>query len=113
MQANKDHISFETAKLLKECGANNKEYYVWSESEIISKIELQKEINEWAHWVHLVDKYPAFTWQEILWEYPQEFFGSDTKERLTICTWVMYLLQQKKYEEADLYFREHCILIKK
>lgn len=83
MKATKDHISLETLNLLKECGVNED---------------------------------TPFTWQEILWEYAENFFGSNLIHYNNI-TWIqrtrdiLSLLQQKKYDEADEYFREHCILI--
>lgn len=95
MKATKDHISFETAKLLKDCGIKNK--YV------------------------MRDNYPAFTWQEILWEHAEKFFGSETihingmdtgfGDYLEKPREILKLLQKKKYDKADEYFRKHCILI--
>jgi len=75
-------------------------------------------------------------WSEILWEHAEEFFGEedvcgvcgdiwekpcwcDRHEGLGaipkcdyIARQILTLLQKKKYEEADLYFRNACILIK-
>ena len=86
--------------------------------------------------------YPAYTWGEILWENAEKFFGGDRKEivfngknysvlvedvepykskepigypydnKYNPTTKILKLLQQKKYKEADLYFREHTILKK-
>lgn len=111
MKANSTHISLETAKLFKcncdsirrekkyietnQCGEDF-EFEVLSEEEIC---ELDVETGEF---------YPCFSWQEILWEHTEEFFGCDIENAEIL----LKLLQEKKYEEADLCFRKHCILIK-
>jgi hypothetical protein len=52
--------------------------------------------------------YPAYTWQEILWEYHKEFFGEDD----WIATpQILEYLQKKQYKQADGWFRIHCILL--
>jgi len=119
MKANKTHISLETAKMLKDCGVVVTQYFTKyfyeDKTETLWEI-LQPQI--------LPDKYetsefyPAYTWQEILWEHAEEFFGNkmvsyseDANEMYPRET--LHLLQQQKYDEADLYFREHCILINK
>ena len=110
MKANSTHISLETAKLLKDCKLNSSAYYC--NEKLIRKplfrgktISAENEI------------YPAYTWQEILWEYPQEFFGSDLWFDNHNAKWWIYsdsifrFLQKKKYDEVDQYFRDNCILI--
>ena len=112
MKATKDHISLETAKLLKDCGVESKEYYL-----CIGFYETDNTIEYYIEdWI-IDDEsgdHPAFTWQEILWEYNEIFFNNEYLQKSTtlITQTILTLLQQKKYEEADLYFREHCILIK-
>lgn len=127
MNATKDHTSLETGKLLKDCGVGSK--YVFS--------------NPGGVWIAVhsydimpdVELYPAFTWGEILWEHAEKFFGEKAwndrgisyKECLNlpegeITNWtirdeheikILSLLQQKRYNEADEYFRNTCILISK
>lgn len=145
MKANRDHISLETARLLEDCGVESKfvfvdeifrdddRYYTYIAT-FSEEILENKKINKLT---------PAFTWQEILWEYSKEFFGEDEYDTDTLyCTrvweaWgyktmtdndferiyipnyqhhtneIKSLLQQVRYTEADLYFRKNCILIKK
>ena len=123
-QANETYISLETAKLLKDCGVESKLHYI----HVLP--------NSWE--VHNLDwdedptyddfgdneYYPAFSWQEILWEYPQKFFGEKSHYQVVvnyltefgydyIACELLVFLQQKKYEEADEYFKNHTILIKK
>jgi hypothetical protein len=119
MEATKDHISLETAKLLKDSGIESEYYYVhdlWGGLE--NEIKKGNRPEGGYSW----SVYPAYTWQEILWEYPQEFFG-EKKWKATYPSGgycdeagyladIMNLLQQKKYKEADQYFRDNCILIK-
>ena len=123
MQATKTHISLETAKLLKDCGVESRGVFVetlvneWNYVPIKADIIVNRE-------GYKLTTLPAYTWQEILWENAEEFFGKKyiycggyswaafeeyPKDILTISS---HLLQQRKYKEADLYFREHCILIK-
>ena len=140
MQANKYNISLETAKLLKDCEVENK--YIFANNLLLDKNTFKenntKLIEECAI-VYVPPTFPAFTWKEILCEYPKEFFwydryyhitcgelindsycgacGTDLLE-LDMCIEyefvtfnIMKLLQQDKYKEADEYFRKHCILI--
>ena len=69
--------------------------------------------------------YPAYTWQDIK-DNAEVFFGKENieirnnKDKLVISDtvnsyhlyWVRLLVKQKKYKEADLYFRENCVLIR-
>lgn len=66
--------------------------------------------------------YPAFTWQEILWEHTDKFFGDKNHYHVTvnnleqlgydyIATQILIDLMHKRYDKADLYFRQNCILI--
>lgn len=148
MKATKTHISLETAKLLKDCGVESEEMFVIMEtfsstenmpnpiivkrSRLIEKCfcwykidtnPLKEESENYE--VH----YPAFTWQEILWENADIFFNEDTMmeernkkigqsalffdgpEYKYHSIIILELLQQKKYDEADEYFKEHCVLI--
>lgn len=120
MKANKTHISLETAKLLKNCGVAATQYFTKyfhkDKTETLWEV-LQPQI--------LPDKYetsefyPAFTWQEILWEHAGKFFGDKgvygKKEKANefYPKRILDILQQQKYDEADLYFRNKCILINK
>lgn len=127
-KANETHISLETAMLLKGCGVESKMYYVdlgvtpfepdepyievWS-------IEPSEDLTD----DDIKSSYPAYTWQEVLLE-AKTFFGSEwIKHRdwynggeyrayIIISEKLLRLLQQKKYEEADLYFRKNTILTK-
>ena len=106
MQATKEYISLETAKLLKDCGVESKYYYnrhLADNNFCLTETDHSK-ISRW-------ESFPAFTWQEILWEYSLEslweYFAT------LLAKEIILLLRQKKYKEADLYFREHCILIPK
>jgi len=141
MEANSTHISLETAKLLKDCRVES-EYKFFFDN--YDKEELKCSISNNEHFLqNIVRTYSAYTWQEILWEYPKEFFGDKLinneywKDKYDVFDSVDYysdghnellyteiaykrhsriildLLQQEKYNEADEYFRENCILIKK
>lgn len=140
MQATKEHLSLEINKLLKDCGIESKYVYViLNRTRKGTQYEETKICERGMEWkfFKIKEVFPAFTWGEILWEYAEEFFGGATtkmqcpfpqfsKEALDF--WkkdyddrqvipqeliLLFLLQQKKYDEADLYFRENCILIKK
>lgn len=105
MKATKKHISLKTAKFLKDCGIESKYFY-----------NRHLANNEWkiydgnnskiSHW----ESYPAYTWQEILWEYSEQFFGNSRSH--SKCCIIMSFLSAKDYQEADEYFHKHCILIK-
>jgi hypothetical protein len=139
MKANITHISFETAKLLKYCkvGVQNEWYFILFNDNSTQSFNSKYENGDWIQ----NDVIPAYTWQEILWEYPKEFFGDKLinnkywEDKYDVFDGVDYyydggnelsyteiaykrhsriivnLLQQKKYDEADEYFRSHCILI--
>jgi hypothetical protein len=148
MKANITHISLETAKLLKDCGVESQDWYCklfiqrWDDIFECQDIYLYIRDNiKFLSPNHDYRKlYPAYTWNEILWEYPKEFFGkkwdfvtlfdlatekeyvpsgwkcnSLVREQyyITHTKYILHLLQQKKYNEADKYFRENCVLIKK
>ena len=120
MKANSTHISLETAKLLKDCKVESDWNYNLYHNHPIE--EGQYFIVEQSYKQPVF--YPAYSWREILWEYPEQFFGekgvrSETglaqipeKYYEIYPQYILNLLQQKKYNEADLYFRKHCILIK-
>jgi hypothetical protein len=128
MEATKEHISLETAKLLKDCGVEN------SLSWCIEPEGFKER--DWYIGKTNDSKYPAFTWQEIE-ENTELFFGIGSyffrktiefeiskkeakrmdvpiqgRDSFTDTEYILFLRQQKKYKEADLYFREHCIFIK-
>jgi len=109
MKANETHISLETAKLLKDCGIDSELFFYRSGGKWYAKEEGMFFPN-----VVLLDSlfFPAYTWQEILWENTDKFF-KDCGWSLHNTLAILRFLQEKKYEEADLYFRNHCILINK
>jgi hypothetical protein len=110
MEANSTHISLETAKLLKDCKIES-EYKFFFDN--YDKGELKCSISNNEHFLqNIVRTYPAYTWQEILWENNEVFFINPYKYDWNTKI-ILDLLQQKKYDEADKYFRENCILIKK
>jgi hypothetical protein len=136
MKANKTHISLETAKLLKDCGVGSDYAYI-DEGDGYDAVLIKywETIDgEWGScrsivFKGIIDNYSiegiyAYTWQEILWENAEEFFGKENHYNVTInnlidkngfdyiATQILILLQQKKYDEADKYFRENCKLIK-
>ena len=106
MQATKDHISLETAKLLKDCLVDQGHWY--TDDGIFHSVFPYTTGNV----------YPAYTWQEILWEHAEEFWEDETKTEDHrrgmdyATTKIKRFLQKKEYDNADLYFRKHCILIK-
>ena len=116
MKANSTHISLETAKLLKNCGVESNYWWILHKEgkkswDVVDKGSTGP--NEWT------DFAPAYTWQEILWEYPQEFFGEDAYDTFggfyRTCRFavdILDFLQDKEYDKADKYFRDNCILIK-
>lgn len=112
MKANKTYISIDTARLLEDCCIDSKYiYYPYDFQENYKIISLEDIMGLSGE-----DVYPAFTWQEILWEYPQDFFGYsaiDESKHIYIAFEIIRLLQQKKYNEADLCFRKNCILLNK
>lgn len=133
MKATKDYISLETAKLLKDCRIKNKWWSV-----VDTNTKKRKTIPSPSNKYYGVEKdyyccggkikgkeiWDIYTWQEILWEHAEEFFGENTPVEIDgfktnysssypYCCEILNLLQQKKYEEADLYFRKNCKLIQK
>ena len=115
MKATKTHISLETAKLLKDCGVESCSTWVKDYDDVKGwKVFRYGEVIGEQYDYGFFDKdnlhswnefYPAYTWQEILWDNNRDFLLDDD------CNHILILLQQKKYEEADKYFREHCMLI--
>lgn len=109
----KNHISFETAKLLKDCGIESENSYqkqfalsyytTIGKNGYGLKDKILREIGEDV-------EYPAFSWQEILWKYEEEFF--ENGEIVKHTQKILLMLQAKMYQEADLYFRKNCILNK-
>lgn len=143
MNATIDHCSLETGKLLSDCGVESKYIFIdeifRDDGRYYTHIILREEL----FGLNVNKIYPAYTWQEILWEHAEEFFGDKEMDTdLYYCSrvwqaWnygtmtkndfeenlepafvlhtnqIIKILQQKKYDEADLYFRENCVLIKK
>jgi len=113
MKANKTHISLETAKLLKDCGVESEQWFVNTR---LSSSNPDYRVSDCGG--DSGSDYPAYTWQEILWENAEKFFGRNNgyyrleDKHNEVAEDILYLLQQKKYEEADEYFRKNCILIK-
>ena len=103
MEATKDHISLETAKLLKG-KVHNQPISCFFKSIKWDKYEFVK-YDWWDYWYDDLYDLPAYTWQEILWEYPYKF-GS-----IQICERILLLLRIKEYKEADEFFRRNSILI--
>ena len=114
MKANSTYISSHTAKLLKDCKLESSAYYC--NGKLIRKPLFRGKT------ICAKDEiYPAYTWQEILWEYPRQFFGDKWRATYPAGGYcdeagypsdILYLLQQKEYIEADELFKTHCILIK-
>lgn len=86
-EATKDHISLETAMLLKDCGVESKYYWVtiydkeninfknkYPSSSVVEGID---NARGYMMSYEQVDIYPAYTWQEILWEHTDKFFGKE------------------------------------
>ena len=143
MKANENYISLETAKLLKDCGlyhysgtyTNISEIGDYDYYSIIEKdISLRTEYDHGTYMDCLyrngniggmgldrgAEVYPAFTWWEILWKYPKQLLGSKRSgfnegvlDRNFYTLYILRFLQQEQYDQADQYFREHCILIRK
>lgn len=151
MKANSTHISYDTNKLLRDCGCNidsrhwflcvDNSYIDHPHGVVFTELTKYDKAVDWAR-TNCKDSCRAYTWMDILWEHAEEFFGYgkiDTELLYCHRTWTAWqygtmteldfeseivpayefyttniknFLQQKKYEEADLYFREHCILIK-
>ena len=118
MKATKDHISLETAKLLKDCDVESKYEWGCDGHHFCGEEEEYEENNYRVEEKWFFSRFPekplgpAYTWQEILWEYPDEFFGEWESPKDNHEYRILDLLQHKDYSQADLYFREHCILIK-
>lgn len=119
MKANSTHISLETAKLLKDCKVESEYFYYQDElihNELFYKIYNEhKELGIYG--IELQEKmknicYSAYTWQEILWEYPILFFGNEEGSEYYKSINILQKLQDKEYDKADKYFRDNCILIK-
>lgn len=103
MKATKDHISLETAKSLKDCEVKSKYVCNADYGEIANRRDDLHPIT---------NLYPAYTWQEILWEYPEDFFKGEDYKLSSILLNIVWRLREKQYDEADAYFRENCVLIK-
>jgi hypothetical protein len=118
MEANSTHISLETAKLLKDCKVESECGYYATAHDNYETYSISGNRHYWKG----QPNYPAYTWQEILWEYPERFFwgknfsydaeyDNEWANGNFIVFRILQLLQQKEYDEADEYFRRHCILI--
>lgn len=123
MKANETHIGLETAILLKECGVASNLSFAFAEK-IETKVVYTEDVPLGFY------RFPAFTWQEILWEYPKEFFGE--KYRLDdryineetegieirkpayklIPELILGCLQDGYFGRADQIFKANCIIIK-
>lgn len=101
MKANSTHISLETAKLLKDCGIESKLSFASTERLVLRVIFTEDVPLGFC-------EYPAFTWQEILWEHADQLLGIEWKWKTK---YLLSYLQEKDYDVADLEFRNHCILI--
>ena len=108
MKANKNHISLETSKLLKDCGVESEWGYYTEAYDNYSDYKLSNNPHFWKG----QPNYPAYTWQEILWEDAEKFFGGGDSYRESCIIEILRLLQQKEYDEADKYFRDNCKIIK-
>ena len=126
MKANEIHISLETAKLLKDCGVESEYQFIFENTSIYQ----DKGEPTWIviHNKNHIPLYPAYTWQEI--EDNAELFFDNTrnycrgdhqiskpKDCYNCCYQyeidieeIKKLRLQKKYEEADEYFRKNSIL---
>jgi hypothetical protein len=112
MKANSTHISLETAKLLEGKLKIDNEWGYYSTS---YDNYTDYFISGNKHYWRTQPNYPAYTWQEILWEYTILFFGENEIEQdlsVGITDIILFYLQRKEYDEADKYFRDNCILIK-
>jgi hypothetical protein len=111
MKANKTHISLETAKLLNDCGVGSKYYWYLEHAKNLPDGEwIIRGKEEYFPNQILKDYfYPAYTWQEILWENAEKFFGKEVPKYLECSEKILRLLQQEKYDEADEYFRDKCV----
>jgi hypothetical protein len=110
MKANSTHISLETAKLLKDCGIDSRYFYVTNDGILDTNnfVNIADSFDSDFKRTILNNYYPAYTWQEILWEYHDKFFGEDD----WIATpQILEYLQKKQYKQADGWFRIHCILL--
>lgn len=126
MEATKDNISLETAKLLKDYNLFSQWKYCIGGDKCETEYTLIHEDDDGASYT---DRYPAYSWWDILRKYPEKFFWHEinsfnrakyiwmwnwliTNNYRWCCINILLLLQQKDYEQADLYFRHSCILIK-
>lgn len=109
MEANSTHISLETAKLLEGKLRIDNEWGYYSTA--YDNYETYALSGNPAFW-RGQPNYPAYTWQEILWEYPILFFGNEEGSEYYKSINILQKLQDKEYDEADKYFRDNCILIK-
>jgi hypothetical protein len=124
MEATKDHISLETAKLLKDCGIESQYHFVRDREDAVDKFFCNSSWKEGYQGIRQYDFYPAYTWGEILWEYPEKFFDeffakqmwraiylSSDYDDAGLTAEILALLQRKKYHRADQFFRNNCVLI--
>jgi hypothetical protein len=109
MEATKDYISLETAKLLEGKLRIDNEWGYYSTS---YDNYTDYFISDNKHYWRTQPNYPAYTWEEILWEYPVLFFGNEEGSEYYKSINILQKLQDKQYDEADKYFRDNCILIK-
>ena len=126
MQATKNHISLKTGELLRDCGVKSEYIFTYMDGrhKFMNRIEAEEIMDRLESPFGSLGKQEfisAYTWQEILWEYSEKFFGEDydsmadwgTFDKTRHAEYILSLLQQKKYQEADDYFVEHCILTNK
>jgi hypothetical protein len=116
MKANKTHISLETAKLLNDCEVESKHYWSGQLQKIITKEQFesydpynQDKLQDDSFRQAVETTYKIYTWQEILWENAEKFFGKEVPKYLECSEKILRLLQQEKYDEADEYFRDKCV----
>jgi len=129
MKPDKNGIGLEAAKLFEPSKFRGKKIF---------DVKKGKRVNcSTTRLCNFKKVYPAYTWQDILWEYALEFFGEDgmkpkeENEQYIDCDCsgrdmsferhivypsitqvILFLLQQKNYEQAEKIFIENCILLK-
>lgn len=126
--ATKNGIGLETAKLFPITGIQAKYcFFKDINGYRIEKTDIVKQIlngisGKYNNNPEVRDIYPAYTWQEILWEHAEEFFGKKLNteyqhyrrsEYVIRTESILKALQQKDYEKAEQIFMDNCILINK
>lgn len=113
MNANRKFTSFETNKLLKGCSVESEYVYLQHKANdtiIFTNKRCDYENNFGNNYnKEELNDFPAFTWNEILWECSDEILFGKYFHYTYIIVDILIFLNEKEYDKADEYLREKYI----